>query len=178
MEKQCEDCLWDAARKGCPVLPCGRYVKSYTPSNNGVFKAIETWYLIVPLHDNNGNRYPDKLVETVRNHVLGVFGGDTETDTIGSWKQGQRVCLDESVRIEIDVLVEDHDKAEAYMAEAKQSLKRFLRQDKIYVTMSRGRFELLLQEEFVSDIGLITPLPNQLDQMKIDMCRALAAPIN
>ena len=156
-------------------------MKPFVPSKNNVLKAIDTWYLTVPLHDNDGKRYHAGLVETIRNHVLSVFDGETETRTTGSWKRDQRVCQDDSFRIEIDVYVEDHDKAEAYMAKAKRDLKDFLKQAKIYVTVSRARFELLLPDEFCTELGLNPPaldLPpaKDLNQIKIDLYRTLAGP--
>jgi hypothetical protein len=176
INSRCEDCRLDAIRKGCAVLPCGRYLKSYIATQNGVTKVVETWQMIIPLQDNQGKPFPKRLVDVVRADVLRVFPGDTEVKAVGSWKQRQRIYVDHNVRIEVDVCAEDHDKAEAYMAETKKILKTSLKQEKIYVTYSLSRFEFLLREEFADDIGLTTPLPKKLDQIAVDLCRLLAAP--
>ena len=171
----CEDCYQKAIRKGCGVLPCGRHVKPFVPSKNGVLKAIETWRLTIPIHDNDGNRYPELLIEMIRNHVLSVFGGETGVNTTGRWKQDQRIWKDENIRVEIDVYVEHHDIAEAFMVAAKRDLIPILKQERIYVTLSQGRFELLLADEFRGDLGLNIEPPKTLDQAAIDLCLTLAA---
>ena len=170
----CNECRWNAIRKGCPVLPCGQYIQSHIATKNGVIKTVETWQMIVPLCDNQKKPFSEKLVEVIRADVLRVFNGDTEIEAKGSWKQGQRIDIEENIRIEVDVNTEDHDKAEAYMAGAKEVLKSSLKQDKIYVTYSLNRFEFLLPDEFFSDIGLNMPAPKNLDQTKVDLYLALA----
>jgi hypothetical protein len=177
MQKQCEECEMEAMHKGYPVLPCGRYLKSpYIATPNGVIKALETWQMIVPLQDNEGEPFPEKLVEVVRADVLKVFGGDTETNVTGSWKQGQRIYVDENVKIEIDVFAKDHDQAEVYMAECKRQLSKHLKQEKIYVTYLYHRFELLLVDEFFKELNLEVPeKPKTLSQTQIELYRTLAS---
>jgi len=172
----CEDCRLNAIRKGCAVLPCGQYVKPYIATKNGLIKVLETWQMVIPLQDNQGKPFPKKLVDVVRADVLRVFPGDTEVKAVGSWKQGQRIYVDRNVRIEVDVCAGDHDKAEAYMADAKRTLKTSLKQEKIYVTYSLSRFEFLLPEEFFSDIGVRASVPESLDQAKVDLYLALVSP--
>ncbi len=172
----CEECEMNAIRKGCPVLPCGRYIKSYIASKNGVIKVVETWQMIVPMQERQKKPFPKEIRDVIRADVLRVFSGDTEVEVVGSWKQDQRIDIEENIRIEVDVYTEDHDKAEAYMAEAKKVLASSLKQDKIYVTFSLSRFEFLLPEEFRSDLGLTIPLPKNLDQIMVDLCVTLAAP--
>lgn len=172
----CDDCKWNAISKGCPVLPCGRYIKPYIATPKGVMKVVETWKMTVPLHDNQGARYPETWVDTIKKHVLDTFGADTEVEAVGRWKQGQRIYVDNSIRVEVDVCTEDHDKAEAYMANAKRGLTDFLKQQRIYVTYSLSSFEFLLPDEFLSDIGLNMPAPENLSQIMVDLYLTLAAP--
>jgi hypothetical protein len=178
INSRCEDCGLDAIRKGCAVLPCGRCVKSYMATQNGVTKVIETWQMIIPLEDNQGKPFRKDLIGRIRASVRDTFNGETYVRAGGSWKRGQRICADKSIRIEVDVYTEEHDKAEAYMASAKKVFRTILEQEKIYVTYSLSRFEFLLPEEFADDIGLIRPLPKKLDQIAVDLCRRLAAPCN
>ena len=175
INSHCEDCRLNAIHKGCAVLPCGRYVKSHVATRNGVIKVIETWQMIIPLQDNQGKPFRKELIDQIRASVRDTFLGETYVKAAGSWKQGQRIWNDKSIRIEVDVYTEDHDKAEAYMVFAKKVLRTILEQERIYVTYSSSRFEFLLFEEFRSDSGVSIPLPEPLDQVTVDLCRLFAA---
>jgi len=173
----CKQCEMDTLHKGCPVLPCGRYIKPYIAAPKGVIKAVETWQLIVPPKYKNTKKIPKKIVKAIRAHLIENFGGDTEVKGAGSWKVGQRVDFEPNLKIEIDVFASDHDKAQGYMAEGKRILKKYLKQDKIYVTYSISRFEFLLIYEFFDEIGLEKlpdKIPESLDQLEIDLYRTLA----
>ena len=115
------------------------------------------------------------LVEVIRKDIISSFQGDTELKAVGSWKQDERIFTENNIRIEIDVLASDHEKAEAYMAGMKRLLQKYLKQEKIYVTYAYSRFEFLLPEDFLKEMGQKIPdkLP-ELDQLTIDLYRTLA----
>lgn len=150
----CRKCEDEAKiKKECSVLPCGRYLKTYIASQNGVAKAIETWQMMIPLHDNEGKQYHKDVINNIREVVIKQFGGDTETTAVGRWKQDQRIYVDRNLRVEIDAHANDHDNAESYMVTMKEAIRLILQQERIYVTYSFSRFELLTQDEFFKEIG-------------------------
>ena len=171
----CDECKLDPIVEGFSVLSCGRHVKPYTVTKNGVLKAVETWQITIPLHDNQNKPYPDKLINEIREDVFKNFNADTEVKTVGRWKQNQRICKDKNIRIEVDVCTKEHDRAESYMAKAKRKLKSDLKQDSIYVTVSHARFELLSLEEFANDIGLTIELLEDHNQIVGDQCTTVVA---
>lgn len=172
LHTHCEKCKIDTQNKGCPVTPCGYYLKPYIESPFGVLKVIETWQLVVPLQDDKGNPLEEWSINLVKNDVVRAFRGDTEVRTVGHWIEEQRVYVDKSIRVEIDVSVKNHDKAVKYMVSQKKLLKKILKQKSIYVTLSVNRFELLLVDDFLKELGLelTSDETETIDRVGIDAC--------
>ncbi len=142
----------------------------YFPTCNGVEKRIESWKLVVPLHDNEGKRFREEVIEKIKEKIINEFGGVSLISSVGAWKSGDQILYDKATTIIVDIPVKNRATASAFFAALKEYLRKELRQEKIYVTYEREASELLSVNEFLQELGFETPLdqPQSLTQDKIN----------
>lgn len=89
--------------------------------------------LLLPLYDNDGNRFPAKLLDDVFDELTHQFGGVTayqRSPAEGAWKpSGQTVVHDDVVLFE--VMVDPLDRA--WWAAYRRKLEERFQQDKLLI---------------------------------------------
>ena len=89
--------------------------------------------LLLPLYDNDGNRFPAKLLDDVFDELTHKFGGITayqRSPAEGAWKPpGERVVHDDVVLFE--VMVDPLDRA--WWADYRRKLEERFQQDKLLI---------------------------------------------
>ena len=89
--------------------------------------------LLLPLYDNDGNRFPPKLLDDVFDELTHKFGGITayqRSPAEGAWKPpGERVVHDDVVLFE--VMVDPLDRA--WWADYRRKLEERFQQDKLLI---------------------------------------------
>ena len=71
----------------------------YTVTDRGVLKKVETWSVIVPLHDNDGVAFEKEIVDQVLDEILLDYPGFSVTNTIGYWKASDQTYVDKNYQI-------------------------------------------------------------------------------
>src|SRR5262249_14417631 len=104
----------------------------YQLGDSTVTKRVETWRLIVPLHDNNGIDFDQDLIDSITEGIVDVFPGLTAINCVGYWRSGQQTYKDRNLELIIDVLPADSGLAEKFFAKYKMELAEYLQQSKIY----------------------------------------------
>ncbi len=125
----------------------------YYLTENGVEKSIETWKLIVPLHDNDKKDFPEELINSVKTRIVQEFGGLSAINVVGQWQSGRELFTDRNIQMLIDVPIKDHKRTTAFFLNLKDELRKELKQHKIYVTFENGESELLSVNEFLQELG-------------------------
>jgi len=125
----------------------------YYIAEDGIEKCIETWKIIVPLHDNDNKEFPEELINSVRTKIANEFGGLTSIGVVGQWQSGTELFADRNIQIIVDVPIKDHKRTTDFFLNLKDELREELRQHKIYVTFENGASELLSVNEFLQELG-------------------------
>lgn len=141
----------------------------YYPTEKGVEKSIETWKVIVPLHDNEKKEFPEEVITSIKTRIINEFGGLTSINVIGHWQSGRDLFTDRNIQMIVDVPVKDHERTTAFFHNFKDMLREELKQHKIYVTFENSASELLSVNEFLEELGFeVTPeQPQSLTQDNI-----------
>jgi hypothetical protein len=126
----------------------------YQLTENGIEKSIETWRVVVPLHDNDKKEFSKELIESVKTRILKEFGGLSEVNVVGQWQYGSEAFSDRNIQIIVDVPPKEHIRTSAFFLNLKDSLRKELKQHKIYVTFESQASELLSVNEFLQELGL------------------------
>lgn len=90
--------------------------------------------ILIPVFDNQGNRFDRRRFESVRRRLMERFGGLTafvQSPALGLWKDDERGTTERDDMILVEVMVEniEHDWWSAYRSE----LEKTFRQDEIVV---------------------------------------------
>jgi hypothetical protein len=138
----------------------------YYLAENGVEKSIETWKIIVPLHDNEKKEFPEEIITSIKTRIVNEFGGLTAINVIGQWQSGEELFTDRNIQMIVDVPVKDHERTTAFFLNFKDKLREELKQHKIYVTFENSASELLSVNEFLKELGfeVIPEQPQSLTQ--------------
>jgi len=134
----------------------------YQLAENGVEKSIETWRIVVPLHDNDKKEFSEELIDSVKTRIVQEFGGLSEVNVVGQWQYGSELFTDRNIQIIVDVPTKEHVRTVAFFLNLKDSLRKELKQHKIYVTLESHASELLSVNEFLQELGFeVTPEQRQ-----------------
>lgn len=106
----------------------------YELSESTVTKRIESWKLIVPLHDNKGVDFDQGLIESITQGIIDNFPGLTAINCVGYWRSGQQTYKDRNLELIVDVAPTDSSLAEKFFTKYKMDLAEHLQQAKIYLT--------------------------------------------
>jgi hypothetical protein len=129
----------------------------YQLSEATVTKRIESWKLIVPLHDNNGVDFDQDLIESITQGIVDNFPGLTAINCVGHWRSGQQTYKDRNLELIVDVAPWDSSLAEKFFANYKTDLADRLQQAKIYLTREQSKTEVISYDEFFAEVGLQIP---------------------
>jgi hypothetical protein len=129
----------------------------YELSESTVTKRIESWKLIVPLHDNNGVDFDQGLIESITQGIIDNFPGLTAINCVGYWRNGQQTYKDRNLELIVDVAPTDSSLAEKFFTKYKMDLAEHLQQAKIYLTREQSKTEVISYDEFFAEVGLEIP---------------------
>jgi hypothetical protein len=126
----------------------------YQLGESTVTKRVESWKLIVPLHDNNGVDFDQNLIESITQGIVDNFPGLTAINCVGHWRDGQQTYKDRNLELIIDLASTDSSLAERFFAKYKADLAEHLQQAKIYLTREQSKTEVISYDEFFAEVGL------------------------
>ncbi len=126
----------------------------YQLSESAITKRIESWKLIVPIHDNNGVDFDRDLIDSITQGIVDNFPGLTAINCVGLWKSGQQTFKDRNLQLIIDVAADDLGAAEKFFSKYKADLATHLQQEKIYLTREQSKTEVISYDEFFREVGL------------------------
>lgn len=144
----------------------------YAVIANGVLKKIETWQVIIPLHDNDGVSFDEDVIESILDHITLTFPGLTMISCTGRWRGKERVHIDKNVQVLIDALPLSTEESASYFVGLKAELQSRLRQEKIYVTKESSKEEMISFEEFFDEVGIEAEVVGD-DKAKIRLARQM-----
>src|SRR3954462_12958507 len=110
----------------------------YQLSESTVTKRLESWKLIVPLHDSHGVSFDQGLIDSITQGIVDNFPGLTAINCVGHWKSGQQTYKDRNLELIVDVMPSDSSLAEKFFAQYKTDLAQHLQQEKIYLTREQS----------------------------------------
>jgi hypothetical protein len=129
----------------------------YTATENGVLKTVESWYITIPLHDNEGHPFDKGLIESILNEILLDYPGFSITNSIGYWKGTDRTYIDQNYQVLIDAIPDNTVDSSKFFSSLKNELQKRLRQEKVYITKQGSKQELLSFNEFFDEVGVQVP---------------------
>lgn len=126
----------------------------YKVTDTGVLKTVESWSIVVPLHDNDGNPFDKAVVDNVLQEILLNYPGFSVTNTLGYWKGSDQVFVDRNYQVLIDSVPDNATDSLKFFANLKKELQIRLTQEKVYVTKQDSKQELLSFDEFFTEVGV------------------------
>ncbi len=126
----------------------------YQVDEHGVLKQVETWHVVLPLHDNNKNPFSREVIDSIVGRIADSFPGLSVVSTSGRWKEAGIMYSDDSLTVIIDALPIDRVSSQRFFETLKHQLVEELRQQKIYVTLTATRSELITIDEFLTEMGV------------------------
>ena len=126
----------------------------YSINKTGIIKKLESWQLIIPLVDNSTNRFSQTTIDEILENIAITFPGYTMVNCMGVWKDETQTYKDENLQIIIDTLPSSNADTTLFFNNLKSELCKTLGQEKIYVTKTGNKEELISFNEFFTDLGL------------------------
>lgn len=126
----------------------------YEVSDSSVTKRLETWKIIIPLHDNDGKYFDSLLIESITKGIVDNYPGLTSISCVGHWKEGVQTFKDQNLELIVDTAPILPTASEAFFVKYKSDLQKTLNQSKIYVTRESSKQEILTFDEFFQEVGL------------------------
>ena len=80
----------------------------YSLTETGIEKKIESWEIIIPLHDNQDTPFPERTIKKIKDKILNNFGGLSSIHCMGSWKGGDKIYNDENLILIVDIPVSNN----------------------------------------------------------------------
>lgn len=128
----------------------------YKTTDSGVLKIIETWIIVMPLHDNKGKPFDDSTIDSILQDISLDYPGFTIVNCIGFWKGPNQQYIDKNFQILIDAIPSNTEDSSHFFVTLKEKLCTLLHQEKIYITKETTKEELLTFDEFFNEVGLQT----------------------
>jgi hypothetical protein len=128
----------------------------YRITENGICKTIETWSVVIPLHDNDNKPFDNSTINSILQDISLNFPGFTIVNCIGYWKDSAQVYIDKNFQILIDTIPSSVQESSNFFNSLKNKLCEVLRQQKIYITRETSKEEFLTFDEFFNEVGLQT----------------------
>jgi hypothetical protein len=130
----------------------------YLVTEGGIIKQLETWKIIIPIHDNKGIRFPQEKIDEIFEYISFNYPGFTIVNCVGFWKDQKQIYKDDNYQIIVDTVSLDSNESALFFSNLKSKLTIEFNQEKIYVTKTNDKQELLSFIEFFSEVGLhVTP---------------------
>lgn len=126
----------------------------YSINKTGITKKLETWQLIIPLVDNSGNKFEQSQIDQILENIAVTFPGYTVVNCLGFWKDQTQTYKDDNLQVIIDTLPSSNADTTVFFANLKDELCQTLGQEKIYVTKTGEKEELISFKEFFIELGL------------------------
>lgn len=126
----------------------------YSINKTGITKKLETWQLIIPLVDNSGNKFTQTQIDKILENIALTFPGYTVVNCLGFWKDNKQTYKDDNLQVIIDSLPSSSADTTAFFNKLKEELCQTLGQEKIYVTKTGEKEELISFKEFFIELGL------------------------
>ena len=144
----------------------------YKVTDNGVLKTVESWCVIIPLHDNDNKPFDQSLVDSILEEILLNYPGFSIANSMGYWKGADRTYIDKNYQIVIDAVPDTLEDSSKFFANLKKELQTRLSQ-KIYITKQDSKQEFLSFSEFFDEVGVQTQSDN-LQQEAVYLAKQLA----
>lgn len=145
----------------------------YSINRTGVIKKLETWQLIIPLVDNSGNKFEQSQIDGILENIAITFPGYTVVNCIGFWKDQTQTYKDDNLQVIIDALPTLNADTTSFFSKLKNELCNTLGQEKIYVTKTGDREELITFKEFFSELGLELQITNNSEDDNLKLAEQL-----
>jgi hypothetical protein len=126
----------------------------YSITDDGILKHIETWQVIVPLHDNDGNPFDKPTIDAVLTEISLAYPGLTVINCTGYWRGQDKLYVDENLQLLIDAVPVNPAESASFFSRLKDDLRQRLHQEKVYVTKQGAKEELLSFDEFLGEVGI------------------------
>ena len=143
----------------------------YSINNTGVTKKLETWQLIIPLIDNSGNKFSQSLIDSILEKIATTFPGYTVVNCLGFWKDQTQTYKDDNLQVIIDTLPSVSADITNFFNNLKDELCQTLGQEKIYVTKTGEKDELISFREFFSELGLELETGSNSEEENLKMAK-------
>lgn len=147
----------------------------YSINRTGITKRLETWQLIIPLVDNSGNKFPQTQIDEILENIGVTFPGYTMVNCMGFWKDQTQTYKDENLQVIIDTLPNASADTTSFFSNIKDELCKTLGQEKIYVTKTGDKVELISFKEFFSELGLELETTKNSDEENLNLAGQLVA---
>lgn len=126
----------------------------YRVSSEGVTKNLESWLIVLPLHDNEGKAFPQAAIDGILDSIALTFPGLTAINCTGLWRSQGKTYRDRNLQVVVDVVPNEDNASADFFSKLKAKLAAELSQEKIYVTKQVDKHELLTFDEFFAELGL------------------------
>lgn len=145
----------------------------YSINKNGITKKLETWQLIIPLVDNSGNKFPQTQIDEILENIATTFPGYTVVNCMGFWKDEKQTYRDDNLQVVIDTLPKENTDTSIFFSKLKNELCKTLGQEKIYVTKTGDKEELISFNEFFSELGLELERSENSEEENLNLARQI-----
>ena len=93
-------------------------------------------------------------IDEILENIAVTFPGYTMVNCLGFWKDQKQTYRDDNLQIIIDTLPSKNADTTTFFSNLKEELCQSLGQEKIYVTKTGNREELITFKEFFAELGL------------------------
>jgi hypothetical protein len=145
----------------------------YSINKTGITKKLETWQLIIPLVDNSGNKFSQSQIDNILEDIATSFPGYTVVNCLGFWKDQTQTYKDDNLQVIIDTLPTVSADTTSFFSKLKDQLCETLGQEKIYVTKTGEKEELISFKEFFSELGLELQTANNSEDDNLKMAKQI-----
>lgn len=145
----------------------------YLTTENGIIKKLETWNLIIPLHDNDGVKFSENKIEEILEYITVNYPGFTIVSCIGFWKDQKQIYKDDNYQVIIDTISSNSRESMFFFSNLKLELAKKLNQEKIYLTKTNDKEEILSFREFFDEVGLEIDSENNTIEANMNLAQQI-----